>query len=120
PLRPGPAALPPRSAEEGTIGAALAALPDTETAALVTGASPLDRYLRGLWLDALARAGDRLRLIDLAGLPLDQLRGRLAALPPHTVIFYSSTFTDGAGRALILPRVVPDLAAAPNRPLFPV
>jgi len=119
-IPPGTAVLTTRYDEEGTIRAALAALPDTEHAALVTGASPLDRYLRGLWLDALARAGDRLRLIDLAGLPLDQLRGRLAALPPHTVIFYSSTFTDGAGRALILPEVVPDLAAAANRPMFAI
>ncbi len=112
------AAVTTRYDEEGTIHAALAALPDTESVALVAGASPLDRYSRSLWLEALARVGDRLRVIELVGLPLEQLRARLSTLPPHTVILFSSTFTDGTGRAHVLPEVVPDLAAVANRPMF--
>lgn len=120
PLPAGTTALMIRYDEEGTIRAALALLPDTREVALVSGASDIDRYLRGLWLAALGRLGDRLRLIDLAGLPIEELKGRLAALPPHTVVLFSTLFADRMGRALVSPELVPGLAAASNRPMFTI
>ena len=106
--------------EEGTIGAALALLPDTEHAALVSGGSAIDRYLRAFWLEKLQRFAGRLDLIDLGGLPLHEIRSRLAALPPNTVVFMSSLYTDGSGRSLVTPEVLPKLAAAANRPMFTI
>ena len=119
-LPSGTTALTIRYDEEGTIRAALALLPDTRHVALVSGASDIDRYLRGLWLAALGRLGHPLQLIDLAGRPLEELRGRLAALPPHTVVFFSSVFTDGVGRTLVGAEVLPGLAQASSRPMFTI
>lgn len=106
--------------EEGTIRAALALVPGTRNVALVAGVSTLDRYLRGLWLDALGRIGGDLQLIDLSGLSLDDIKARLATLPPHSVVFFSTVFSDGTGRAFVNPEIVPAVAAAANSPMFTI
>jgi signal transduction histidine kinase len=106
--------------EEGTIRAALALVPGTRNVALVAGVSNLDRYLRGLWLGALARIGGDLQLIDLSGLPLEEIKARLATLPPHTVVLFSTVFSDGSGRAFVNPEIVPLVAAAANSPMFTI
>jgi signal transduction histidine kinase len=106
--------------EEGTVRAALALLPDTERVALVTGTSHLDRYLGSLWREALGRFRDRLQLIDLGGLPLEDLRSRLAGLSPHTVVLFSTLFADGTGRSFVNTEVLPGLVAVSNRPMFSI
>ncbi len=106
--------------EEGTIRAALTLMPDTQHVALVVGASRLDRYLGTLWREALARVGDRLQVIDLVGLPLEELRKRLGDLPPRTIVLFSTMFADGNGRGIVTPEVLPGLAAAANRPIFTI
>jgi hypothetical protein len=119
-LPEGSTAFTLRYDEEGTIRAALALLPDTERVALVTGVSQLDRYLGNLWREALGRFGDRLQLIDLGGLPLEDLRDRLAGLPPHTVVLFSTLFADGTGRTFVNTEVLPGLVAVSNRPMFTI
>jgi signal transduction histidine kinase len=106
--------------EEGTIRAALALVPGTRNVALVAGVSRLDRYLRDLWVSGLARVGGDLQLIDLSGLRLEDMKARLATLPPQTVVFFSSVFSDGSGRAFVNPEIVPAVAAAANSPTFTI
>lgn len=106
--------------EEGTIRAALALLPNSERVALVTGVSHPDRRLGNLWREALGRVSERLQLIDLAGLPLEDLKRRLAALPPRTIVFFSTLFADGTGRGFVNAEVLPGLAAVSSRPMFAV
>jgi signal transduction histidine kinase/PAS domain-containing protein len=119
-LPEGSTAFTMRFDEEGTVRAALALLPDTERAALVTGTSDLDRYRGKLWREALGHFGDRLQLIDLGGLPLEDLRSRLAGLPPHTVVLFSTLYTDGTGRSFVNTEVLPGLVAVSNRPMFTI
>jgi len=106
--------------EEGTIRAAIALVPGIRHVALVAGRSNLDLYLRDLWLGALARVGGDLQLIDLTGLPLEEIKARLATLPTHTVVFFSTVFSDGSGRAFVNPEIVPSVAAAANSPMFTI
>src|SRR4029453_1453676 len=114
-LPDGTTAVTTRYDEEGTIRAALALLPDTQKVALGTGTSRLDRYLWEPWREALARIAPPLQVIELAGLPLPELKERLKDLPPRTIVLYSTIFADGGGRSVAPPEIVPTLAAASNR-----
>lgn len=106
--------------EEGTLRAALALVPDAQHFALVAGASNLDRYLAQLWTRTLEGAGRELQLIDLTGLPFEEMKRRLATLPPHTIAVFSSIFADGDGRAFVNPEVLPVIAATANCPVFAI
>ncbi|HEX7785072.1 MAG TPA: PAS domain-containing protein, partial [Methylomirabilota bacterium] len=106
--------------EEGTLRAALTLVPDAQHFALVAGASNLDRYLAKLWTNALEHAGRPLRLIDLTGLPFEEIKRRLGTLPPHTIAVFSSIFADGDGRAFVNPEVLPVIAATANCPVFAI
>lgn len=103
---------------EGTLRAALALLPDTRHVALIGGASVEDQSFNELGRQAVQVFGDRLRLIDLTGLPIDQMLARLSALPPQTIVLASSIRVDGAGRRFYGVEIVGSLSTAANRPLF--
>ncbi len=103
---------------EGTLRAALALLPDTRHVALIGGASVEDRSFNELGRQAVQVFGDRLRLIDLTGLPIDEMLARLSVLPTQTVVLTSSIRVDGAGRRFYGVEVVGSLSTAANRPLF--
>ena len=42
--------------------------------------------------------GEQARLTDLSGLPLDQIKQRVAALPSSSIVLYELMFTDAAGK----------------------
>ena len=58
-----------------------------------------------------------LEIIDLVGLPMRELRKRVAALPGHTVIAYTSIFSDGEGTSYPPIDALGYLAQAANRPI---
>jgi len=70
------------------INLALRLHPDTETVAVVTNVTNVDKN----WLDAeraeLLRDRDKVREIDLIGPPSPELLRKVAALPPHTVVLF--------------------------------
>ena len=72
----------------GTFRLALRLNPDTNTIAVVSNTSS---EFEQQWLAAvqteLQRHRDKLREVDLVGLPAAQLLQKVAALPPHTVVF---------------------------------
>jgi signal transduction histidine kinase len=106
--------------EEGTIRLALSLVPGTQHIVLVAGSSNLDRYLHNLWVVAAAEVGGSVQVIDLSGLALEELKARLGALPPRTIVFFSSLFSDGTRRAFVNPEILPVLAAASNSPIFSI
>ncbi len=73
----------------GTLDLALRLQPDTKNVAVVTGtSSEFERYWLRAFHDELRPYEDRLRLIDLVGLPTELLLQRVADLPAHTIIFF--------------------------------
>ena len=72
----------------GSLALAFRLHPDTENAVVITGESEFEQY----WLKAVGQElrlrQPRLNVIDLVGLPTDQLVKQVAALPPHTVVFF--------------------------------
>ena len=77
-----------RDDPRGTLALAFRLHPGTTTVALITGTSEFERF----WQDAVHIAfqpyADRVKLINLVGLPTDELLRRVAALPRHTVILF--------------------------------
>ena len=71
--------------------------PGTGTIAMVLGNSPLEHYWRQVWEAASARYADRVRFEWYDGLSLEQMKRRIAALPPDSVVISGIVMVDGAG-----------------------
>src|SRR5215471_7263700 len=96
---------------EGTVGAALALLPDTRHVALVGGASQPEQVYHDLVRRAVSAVGG-LDVIDLTMLPLAEALVRVSRLPEHTVIVQSSYQVDGVGRRFYGIDLVPHVSQA--------
>ncbi|MFO1313604.1 MAG: sensor histidine kinase [Burkholderiales bacterium] len=72
-------------------------LPDTQTVAVVVGASDFER----VWLEEFKREysqyAGRINFVWLAGLSLAQMQERVANLPPHSAMLYAVLIVDAAG-----------------------
>jgi hypothetical protein len=112
--------IPMRYDVEGTVRLALRLLPDTRRVALISGVTPMNRLFGDLHRQRLRAFGDRLELIDLGGLTLEEVLSRLAALPEGTIVLASSFAVDGAGRSFFGLEVLPRMSATANRPMFAV
>lgn len=129
------AALDERLAREATLGANDAAvigkldlprlfenifrlLPDTRTVAVVIGASELEKF----WLRELQRETavfkDRASFLWLGDLSFDQMRERVATLPPDSAIFYALLIVDAAGVPHERQDALTALRASANAPIF--
>jgi ABC-type uncharacterized transport system substrate-binding protein len=60
---------------------------------------------------------DALEFIDLTGLPMTEVKKRVATLPENTAILYTAIFVDGAGIAFDPTDALAAIAEAANRPI---
>ena len=115
-LRDGDAAVANHQNVPGFVGNILRVLPDTQTIEVVLGDTPLERY----WADdsrrEFAQFANRVKLEWLNDLTLDQMRARVAALPPHSAVLYAFVMIDAAGvpyeRGVALQRLL-EVSTAP-------
>jgi len=85
---------------------------------IVSGAATADRlYLDGVKRQLAGRAND-LEISYLQGLPLEQVRERLARLSPDTIVFYLSIQRDGAGRTFSPAEALRLIAPASRAPIY--
>ena len=103
---------------KGTVDLALELHPDTQHIALISGSSKMDRLYEGLSRKALKDYQDRFDIIDLTGLPMDDILARVAKLPPRTIVVYVLTLVDGAGKAFVPRDILPKISQASNAPLY--
>jgi hypothetical protein len=96
----------------------LRVLPDTETIAVVVGASPLEKF----WLDEIRREAkpfeNRVAFVWYADLSFEERLRRASALPPHTVLFWQLMSVDGAGVAHEGDLALRRLHTVANAPIF--
>jgi hypothetical protein len=72
--------------------------PDVSTVAIVLGASPLEQFwTREVRRELAAELGDRVRVLPPDGLNLEQMRQRVAALPPKSAVMYYMFAVGGDG-----------------------
>lgn len=103
----------------GFFGSILQVLPDTQTIAVVIGASPLEKF----WLDEAKREAkpfeNRVAFVWNADLSFEEILKRAAALPPHTVLFWGLMSVDAAGVAREGDLALRGLHAVANARSFP-
>lgn len=93
-------------------------LPDTRAAAIVIGASPLEKF----WVDEVKRElkplEGRLDLVWYSDLSFEQILKRASELSPHTVLFWGLMSVDGAGIVHEGDLALRSLHAVANAPIF--
>jgi signal transduction histidine kinase len=93
-------------------------LPQTRQLLVVTGSGTLGQFWRRQLDEELKRFGGRLALVWLDDLSFENLLRRCASLPPNSAIYYVAFGTDAAGASYADERVLADLHATANAPLF--
>ena len=95
---------------------AQALVPNLKRIALV--GDPWERQaVRKHYQDEIAALADQFEFIDLLGLPMTEIRKRVAVLPEDTVIIYTGINVDGAGVAYIPREALAAVAEVANRPI---
>jgi len=95
-LRAGDAVVALHQHLPGLIDNILRVLPDTQTIEVVIGDTALERFWLGESRRELAKFANRVNIEWLNNLSLEQMRQRVAALPPHSAVLYT-LMVDAAG-----------------------
>jgi signal transduction histidine kinase len=101
-----------------TLDVVLQVQPETRNVFVVGGVATFDRYLETFVRRDLQPFERRVDITYLFGLSMDAWLKRLSTLPPHSVILYTSVFTDGAGHPFVPHEAVAAIAAAANAPVY--
>src|SRR4051794_1402221 len=99
-------------------GSILRVLPDTQTIAVIIGASPLENF----WLNEAKKEAkpfeSRVAFVWYADLSFEEILKRATALPPHTVLFWGLMSVDAAGVTHEGDLALRRLYAVANAPIF--
>ena len=96
----------------------LQVLPQTRQVFVVAGTGQLGQFWRRELEEPFSRFRDRLTFEWLDNLSLSEMLRRCASLPDNSAIFYLTYGTDAAGAAYADERVLADLRATANAPVF--
>ena len=96
----------------------LQVLPQTRQVFVVAGTGQLGQFWRRELEEPFSRFRDRLTFEWLDNLSLPEMLRRCASLPDNSAIFYLTYGTDAAGAAYADERVLADLRATANAPVF--
>ena len=101
-----------------TLDLALQLQPDTRNVFVIGGTSRFDRQIQAVARRDLQGFERRVSITWMNELSMPQLLKSVAALPPHSIVYYLTLFTDGAGEAFIPHEVLSRLAQAANAPVY--
>ena len=93
-------------------------LPETETIAVVIGASNLERFWLGELQREVAPFNGRVKFEWLNELSLTQMQKRVSKLPPRSAVFYGLLIVDAAGVPHERQDALASLHAVANAPIF--
>jgi signal transduction histidine kinase len=93
-------------------------LPKTSTVAVVIGASPLERFWLSELKQAAAAYAGRADIQWLNDLSFEQMKARVARLPPNSAVFYALMIVDAAGVPHERQDALAALHAVANAPIF--
>lgn len=105
---------------KGSIEDILKVLPGTTNIQVVFGTSPIETF----WLKEFQRVSEsfssRVRFAYLNDLSFEDIRGRLAHLPPQSAVLYGMLLVDGRGTPCDPSEALKTLAEHANAPIFAV
>jgi len=96
----------------------LTVLPQTNRIAVVTGASPLEKTWLGQMRQDFQPFSNRIEFTWLNDLPLKAILKELAALPPHSAIYFGLFSVDAAGVPHEAGNALTAIHAVANAPMF--
>jgi PAS domain S-box-containing protein len=104
---------------KGSVAEIVRVLPATENVFVVVGGGPLGIFWRSVLERESGQLRDRLRFMWPDGMSYAAMLQRASTLPAHSVIFFTSTFEiDADGATYSTERVLADLRARANSPIF--
>ncbi len=105
---------------QGFVQNILDVLPETAHVAVVVGTSPLEKF----WKEESSREFQpfmhRIEFIWFDQLTFEEMKQRVAELPPHSAVLYAVLILDAAGIPRPLTRGLQDIHDAANAPVFGV
>jgi len=101
-----------------TLDIALELQPDARRLYMVGGTSRFDRQIQAIARRELQPYEERLRITWLTSLPVEQLLKTVSTLPPDSIIYFLTVFTDGAGKAFTPHGVLTQITAVANAPVY--
>jgi signal transduction histidine kinase len=99
------------------VTAARDVVPDLKSIALVGDAFETQPVF-GHFRDEVPQFSTELEVIDLTGLPMSELKRKVAALPGHSAILYTAIYSDGAGTYFPPADAVAMIEEVANRPII--
>ena len=118
PLADNETAVPVRNDMAGIVDDILQLFPSTSNVFVVLGSGELSRFWRSELEREFQRFRGRVSFTYSDHMPFAEILQRVSALPPHSAVFYLTFDTDRQGGAYPEERVLSDLYAAANAPLF--
>lgn len=92
--------------------------PRTTTVFMVMGSGPLGRFWRAELERDFQRFGRRVTFVWSDDLSFAEILERVARLPPHSAVYFLTFGTDGKGGTYAEDRVLAEIKAAANAPMF--
>jgi PAS domain S-box-containing protein len=92
--------------------------PGTQRVVAVAGATPLEKFWVNQLEKDLALSQPGITFTYLGNLPMDEILKKVAALPPHTVIFYPYFFLDATGRFFSPEEALDLISGAADVPVY--
>jgi PAS domain S-box-containing protein len=117
-LPPDVTGVPIRMELTGTLDTALRLHPGSRRVYVVCGCAPFDAEWEAEARETFRQYEGKLELVYLSGLPMDELLGRVAALPEGSLVYYLHIFRDGAGATHVPAEALERLAERANAPIY--
>jgi len=92
--------------------------PAAKRVAFVGGTSPNNQYSEQVFRKGLEPYLEKLELIDLTKLPMEETLSRVGTLPPDTIVLYAAISSDGKGRSFVPREALLSISQAANAPVF--
>ena len=101
-----------------TLDTAVRIQADRTHVVVVSGASAFDKYYETVARDQFKELEGRLEFTYLSGLPIRELLRRVAILPAHSIVFFTSLDEDGDGHKFQSLEMLDRLSAVSNVPVY--
>ena len=102
----------------GMLDSAFRMRPGTKRVAIVAGTTPNNIYSEQIFRKCLEPYLEKLELIDLTKLSMEETLARVSSLPPDTIVLYAGVHSDGKGQSFVPREALSNISRAANAPVF--